>query len=127
MSQETAKVVGDLATVDLVALRPTDQVSRARELLYTVGIHALPVLDGDDAVGIVTSTDLIDDGPDSTNVTAVMTPAPTSIGQDVSLQEAAKLMVSDRVHHLLVHDAGKIIGILSSFDLLDALAALPAD
>lgn len=109
-------------TVDLIALVPGDRVGRARDLLLTLGIHALPVMDGNDALGIVTSTDLVDDWGEDESVTSIMTPAPTLIDVEASLSEAAELMVSHRIHHLLVSDSVEVVGILSSFDLLTALA-----
>jgi len=34
-------------------------------------------------------------------------------------------MISSRTHHLVVEDGHEVIGILSSFDLLDALTVAP--
>jgi CBS domain-containing protein len=122
-SQEQPQTVGDLMTVDLVALVPTDRVERARSVLLTLGIHALPVMEGNDVVGIVTSTDLIDEWPDNEVVTTIMTPTPTLIDVNATLGEAADVMLSDRTHHLMVTDETEVIGIVSTFDLLRALAS----
>ncbi|MGF1598019.1 MAG: HPP family protein [Acidimicrobiales bacterium] len=118
---EAPTVVADLMTVDLTALIPTDRVGRARDLQIALGIHALPVMDGNDVIGIVTSSDLIDEWPDDDPVTSIMTPTPTMIEAEASVQEAAELMVAERIHHLMVTDETGVIGILSSFDLLSAL------
>lgn len=120
-STETPESVGDLMTVDLIAVLPDDQVGRARDLLLTLGLHALPVMKGNDVLGIVTSTDLVDDWPDDELVSAAMTPVPTLINVAATPQEAAELMLSNRIHHLLVTDEVEVMGILSSFDLLEAL------
>ncbi|MGI9597068.1 MAG: CBS domain-containing protein [Acidimicrobiales bacterium] len=110
-------------TNDLIALQPGDQVGRARDLLLSFGIHALPVMDGDDVVGIITSADLVDNWPEDTPVTDIMTPVPMFIDVAASIAEAAEVMVDRRIHHLLVSDETEIVGILSTFDLIATLAA----
>lgn len=121
-NNEVPEVVGDLMTVDLIAVQPDDRVQRARDLLLSLGINALPVMDGNDVLGIVTSTDLIDDWPEEEFISTIMTAVPTSISVEASVAEAAETMVSNRVHHLMVDDDHEVVGILSSFDLLAALA-----
>lgn len=118
--------VGQLMTVDLLAVTPRDQIGRARDLMLTMGIHAVPVMEGNDVLGIITSTDLVDEWPDETAMTEVMTPAPTIIDVSATLAEAADEMVAHRIHHLLVSDDREVIGILSSFDLLTALTSAVA-
>ena len=90
-------------------------------MLIAGGIHALPVLDGDEITGVVTGTDLVDGWSDDTTVASAMTPVPTVIDQTASLGEAAQLMIDHRLHHLLVTDGNDIVGIMSTFDLLSAL------
>lgn len=118
---EVPESVADLVTVDLVAVLPHDRVGRARDILLTFGIHALPVMEGNDVLGIVTSADLVEEWPDDELVSTVMTPAPTTIAVEASIAEAAELMVSHRIHHLLVTDSIEVMGIVSSLDLLQAL------
>ncbi|MGF1599078.1 MAG: cyclic nucleotide-binding/CBS domain-containing protein [Acidimicrobiales bacterium] len=89
--------------------------------MLSVGIHALLVMEGNDVLGIVTSTDLIDNWPDDEPIATVMTPAPVAIRVEAAVREAVELMISKRIHHLLVTDDIEVIGILSTFDLLDAL------
>lgn len=117
--------IGDLVTVDLVAVLPHDKAGRARDILLTLGVHAVPVMEGNDVLGIVTSADLVEEWPDDELVSAVMTPAPTSVNVEASVAEAAELMLSHRIHHLLVTDDIEVMGILSSLDLLQALVPDP--
>jgi len=113
--------VGDLMTEDLLAILPDDRVGRARDVMLSVGVHAVLVMDGNEVLGIVTSTDLIDNWPDDEPIATVMTAAPATISVEATVREAAESMISSRTHHLLVEDGHEVIGILSSFDLLDAL------
>jgi CBS domain-containing protein len=116
-------VVSDLMTTDLIALIPIDTVGRARQLLATGHFHALPVMQGNAVLGIVTTADLVSVGDDDELVTALMTPVPTAIPVDAPVDEAAALMLSERIHHLVVIDDREVVGILSSLDLLAAVSA----
>lgn len=120
------ETVGDLVTVDLVAVLPDDGAGRARDLLLTLGVHALPVMRGNDVLGIVTSVDLVEEWPAEEPVSTFMTPAPTMINVEASIAEAADVMVTNRIHHLLVTDEVEVIGILSSLDLVRTLSEAPA-
>ncbi len=113
--------VGDIMTVEPVVIGPTDMLGRARDLMLTLGIHALPVSTNGEVVGLVTSTDLVDDWPDDEAVATVMTTVPYTIDAESEVAEAAAYMVEQRVHHLLVLRGKETVGILSSLDLLSAL------
>ncbi len=117
----TPATVSDLMTEDLLAVLPDDRVGRARDVMLSVGVHAVLVMDGNEVLGIVTSTDLIDNWPDDEPIATVMTAAPAAISVEATVREAAESMISSRTHHLLVEDGREVVGILSSFDLLDAL------
>ena len=126
-STQAPRIVEDLMTADLVVIRPNDQVGWARDLIMTLAIHALPVVDEDAVVGIVTTADLADDWRNDEPVRTVMTVSPLTVGVETSLHEAAELMIERRIHHLLVEEAGDMIGILSSLDLLQVLVIPRAD
>ncbi len=50
-------------------------------------------------------------------VSEFMTPKPITIGADTSMAKANQIMVENRIRHLPVLEAGKLIGILSDRDL----------
>ena len=52
-------LVGDLMTPDPVVVSPDDSIEHAVELLRLDTFSALPVVDGTDLVGIVTSADVL--------------------------------------------------------------------
>lgn len=54
-----AMTLRDAMVEDLATIQHKEPIKRAAELLSTGKFHSLPVLDGEDLVGIVTSTDLI--------------------------------------------------------------------
>ncbi|MEZ5375054.1 MAG: CBS domain-containing protein [Acidimicrobiales bacterium] len=110
-------------TIEPVVIGPDDPIGRARDLMLTLGIHALPVVASGSVAGLVTSTDLVDDWPDEDPVSSVMTSVPYTIDAESEVGEAARYMLEQRVHHLLVVRGAATVGILSSLDLLAALLA----
>ncbi len=122
--ESTMLQVGDLMTADLMALRPNDTVGRARQVLKDSGLHALPIIDRNDTTGVVTLLDC--QGRRNEELLAdVVARAPVTISLDASVAEAATLMRSEYIHHLLVTEGSgenaEVVGILSSFDLLKTL------
>jgi CBS domain-containing protein len=87
-------------------------------------IGALVVTDGDNVVGIVTERDIM------TKVVALqLEPAKTRIGQimtcpvaccrlDTSVEECSSVMTTKRIRHLPVVERGKLVGIITSGDIL---------
>lgn len=60
----------------------------------------------------------------------IMTPAAFSVGPDDTIHELARFLLRGRIHRALVVEAGKLSGIVTTFDLLNALAVSndePAD
>lgn len=94
-------------------------VDHVRELMASKKIHALPVVGKNKKVmGIVTAADLAR-GLDGTEpVRHVMSEVVVTVGATDPAKLAARLMREKRIHHLVVSDGDKAIGIVSSFDLL---------
>jgi predicted transcriptional regulator len=55
-------------------------------------------------------------------VSEVMTRTVLYVSPDATIQEAADMMERERVHRLLVLDDGKLVGILSAWDVVRAVA-----
>lgn len=108
-------------TRDVITLAPGDPVDRARDLMLSMGIHGIPVVDDDLVIGIVTSHDLVDDWPPGDPIGSIMSRAVVTIDASASLVEAAELMKSELVHHLVAESGRRPVGVISSYDMLDAL------
>lgn len=83
------------------------------------------------ALGILTSTDISDkivaDGrnPAKTKVKDIMTTPIITIPADMPIEECARLMSKNRIHHLPVVDGDeKIIGMISATDFLVVAEAM---
>lgn len=114
------KTVEDVMTSALVTAEVADTIGVVRHLMLHNRVHCIPVLDQEGhPLGMVTSWDLVDSLPPDTKVSRVMTEDVISIGPEASLVAAAEKMMVNYVHHLAVADDQlKVLGIISSFDLL---------
>lgn len=114
--------IGELMTGDLLSLGPDETMERARHILTTTGLHAIPIVERDEALGMVTLADC--HGRDDDDALGeIMAGPPVMIDADASVSDAAMLMRSNYVHHLIVTEGDRqtVVGLLSSYDLLAML------
>lgn len=103
---------------DVVTVQRHHTVEHARDLMQRNGFHALPVVDSDVTVaGIVSSQDLAANLKGSTPIGGVMTSEVYIIPQYNDIHPAARLMRNHKIHHVVTQEK-KVVGVLSSFDLL---------
>jgi CBS domain-containing protein len=130
------RTVEELMTKQVETVHVHDVVGPIRDLMQDHRISAAPVLDDAGAlVGIVTTSDLVEEWAPQMGVLSVMSSDVVTCGPHTSVTDAARLMVEHRVHHLVVVDRDEVAGIISSFDLLrhlagrveQLLAAAPSD
>ncbi|MGF1471575.1 MAG: HPP family protein [Rubrobacteraceae bacterium] len=111
--------VADLMAVEVVGIQRHHTVEHARETMRRYGIHALPVVDSDGTpAGIVSSQDLATDLKNETPISSVMTREVFTIPPYNDVHHAARLMRNRGIHHVIVTEEQKVVGLLSSFDLL---------
>lgn len=121
MSADSVHDISDLMTGDLIAIRPGDRAGRALDILLQSGLHALPIIDdGGAPVGLVTTADLVPVDPDLLVGDHFYGP-PLTLDREAAVSEAAALMRSEYVHHIIVTEGAIAIGMLSSHDLLKML------
>jgi len=125
MAPPLPHTVDDIMTDDLMTIERSGTIGQARDLMLALGINALPVVDNGEVIGILTSPDLADDWSEDLAVSVAMSSPVHRIHPEATLQAAADQMLSLEVHHLIV-DNGSRIGIITTFDLMRALIALPS-
>ena len=109
---------------DIVSVEAGTRVGDAVALLAERRIGALPVLEGERVVGIISERDVIyclsSDGAAMLDwpVSRVMTAPAITIESGVSVLAALSQMTRRRVRHLPVVDSGKLIGFVSIGDLV---------
>ena len=115
----------------LFSAGPDHTLKKTAALFLEYNISAAPVLDRDGKpVGVITKTDLTryeserDSDAAAETVGRWMTPAVFSVSENAGLDEVCREMVKNGIHHLFVRDdgTGRLLGVISSFDLLKVLA-----
>ena len=111
---------------DLWAVKPDDTVFDSLQLMAEKEIGALLVMEGDRLVGIVTERDyarkVILEGKSSktSSVAEVMTKRVLCVTPERTIDECMALMTDKRARHLPVIDHKRVIGVISSGDLVKA-------
>lgn len=148
MSKSTTETltVRDLMSTHLTTVAPTATVGSALDLMFENKILALPVVEHERCVGIVTSTDLVvliratdkllrSDYPhyddclwaveliqsklDQDPIREIMSEVVLTTSPETAVDQVAAQMLSELIHHVpVVDDQGKLVGVLSSFDFV---------
>ena len=111
----------DVMSRDVVSIKPDAEVAAAREALQRADIDHLVVLDGRKVVGIVSDKDLAS-AADVRKVSTAMTRGVVTIPPSATLRKAASVMLGRSIGCLPVVDDGRLVGIVTTSDLLSALA-----
>lgn len=111
--------VDHLMAASVMSITAHTTVERARELMKEHRVHALPVVDPEGRpAGIVSSADLLGELSAGKPVGQLMTRKVFTVPRYEDPAIAARIMRNHRIHHLIVTDEGRVVGILSSLDLL---------
>jgi CBS domain-containing protein len=110
-----------------------DSVLKAAEVMKQLNVGAVPVVDGDKAVGILTDRDIalrvVAEGKDASATKAgdIMSRDVITCSEIVDAIEAARTMTQKQVRRLVVNDdQGKIVGIVSLGDLATSIGTTTA-
>jgi len=110
-------------TSDVVHVEIPGNRDDVLKILKRTGISGVPVIKNKKLVGIITRKDLLRK-PEETQLGLLMTAKPVTISPDADIQEAARLLVTNRIRRLPVVENGKLTGLLSVADLIHAIAQL---
>ncbi|HWC42380.1 MAG TPA: CBS domain-containing protein [Actinomycetota bacterium] len=117
--------VSDLQHHELFTAQADEGLDVAADRMSWHQVGALPVLEGQQLVGIITERDVtaaMAEGADPviTPVSDYMTAAPEVLRPDSELADAAHLMLELGIRHLPIVRGGCLVGVLSIRDVLDA-------
>jgi len=128
--------LGTLVTYNPWTVGPTALLHDIAALFDELGVHHVPVVDGERRViGMVSETDILrarqasrlvaagGGGPDTDDAPAVfardaMTRQIVSVALKSSFADALRLLLAKRIHALPVVDDGRLVGMISSLDFL---------
>jgi acetoin utilization protein AcuB len=126
--------VKDVMHADVLSVAPDAPLSAAFELMRQRGIRHLAVVEGEALVGIVSDRDLkravppggtASSGPApelaAVAVERVMTRPVIATGPAVSVEDAGRVMVDQRISALPVTENGRLVGIVTETDVVGLL------
>jgi CBS domain-containing protein len=124
-----AHLLRSKAHQSVYTITPEASVFDAVQLMADKDIGALLVMDADEIAGIVTERDyarkivLMSRSSKQTSVREIMTSAVMYVRPDQTSEECMVLMTENRLRHLPVMDAGRLLGIISIGDLVKDIIA----
>ena len=111
--------IAEIMAKRVISAQPHHTVEHVRGLLRRNHVHALPVVGPDsEPLGIVTSADLVNDLKNGTPVSHIMTRDVRTVPAYNDASAAARIMRKHKIHHVVVTHEKRIVGMISSFDLL---------
>ena len=132
--------ITNIMSKELVTIHDHEPVSKLRKIFEDGDLHHVLVVSGEKLVGIISSNDLLrisfgefgnQDGKEldavldhTFDIAGVMNRNPVSLPVSGSIRDAARLLVSHRFHALPIVDGEKLVGIVTSTDLLHFLSEL---
>jgi acetoin utilization protein AcuB len=125
-------LIRDIMRSPAVAISADTTLQDAYQTMREREIRHLPVLEGEKLVGVVTDRDLRlatsaltpTPFPPGSRVCEVMTVDPLTADASDPIEDAARAMRERKIGCLPVLDDGRLIGIVTGLDLLDALMRL---
>ena len=121
--------VRDIMTSTVRTLHRDTVVSDVENVFLTKKISGAPLVDDTGtAVGFISKSDisrfdLTGDDPFYARAHEIANPKVIATEPSASIAQAAQLMLSEHVHHLVVMDGQNIVGVLSAFDFVRVAAS----
>ena len=120
-------LVQDIMAKALITVNLATTALQVAKMMEQGGIGAILVQDNGDPIGIVTDRDFAtriaaNNLPFDTPVEKIMSSPLISINHDQPISAAAERMTSKKIRKLAVTENGKIVGIITSTDLVTQLA-----
>jgi acetoin utilization protein AcuB len=121
-------LISRLMTYGAETISSHDSLQTAATMMKRDGYRRIPVVDDDKLVGIISDRDIRAHAGylDSTKITAAMTSDPKTVTPKMSVEDAARLMISHKIGGLPVMEDGKLVGIITTTDVLKAFLKVEA-
>lgn len=129
--------ISKIMSTDLITVHHGDPISKVRQLASMHGVHHIPVVSGDQLVGIISWSDIlrvsfgdtfetdqrtVDATLDHTfSIEQVMKKNPVSLQETATVRDAAEILARGEFHAVPVVNGGKLVGIVSTTDLIEYL------
>ncbi len=133
-----AEKVSTIMTHEVITLHPKDNLKSAGELFEKHNIHHIPIVEAGALGGMLSKSDYllfqrgfqinkdskaVDDVRNELfEVGLIMTKGLAKLGSDDRINTALEIFTINRFHALPVVDGDKLVGILTTYDILNQLA-----
>jgi tRNA nucleotidyltransferase (CCA-adding enzyme) len=118
----------DVMITELMTISPTEKVAAADLIMVRNSIGALPVIDNEKLVGIITQDDIMlsrfSISVGGLQVGDLMTRNPITITPDTALDTIIEVMVNKQVERLPVVTGEKLIGLVTYVQILKKIYQL---
>jgi len=128
--------VAEVMTKHPRSVQVTDQIGDVRAALADRRLHHLPVVDGEQLVGMISSTDLLEFGfeprvshtnldeylNEHFSIPQIMQTNLVTVPSDSTVRDAARALTTGDLHAVpVVGDNNKLVGIVTSTDIVSYL------
>ena len=104
---------------EVVAVNKDMSVKEAAKIMTQKGIGSIIFVDGEEISGIITKKDIMTSVDNPTKrITAIMNKNVVTIDQNENLDDAALVMVKNKIKHLPVTEKDKLVGIITATEIL---------
>lgn len=133
--------ISTLMTTNLITVTPDDSLETVKKCLEDNNIHHIPVVHYTSIVGIISSTDFKnfmrgfsrneeDSLLENVRLRAwraedIMTKKLAKVDSKDTIATVLEVFKTNRIHALPVVDEGELVGIVTTYDVISALAAEP--
>ncbi|MDH5492989.1 MAG: CBS domain-containing protein [Myxococcales bacterium] len=115
--------IAEIMNTRLITIGPEAPLGEAIELLIQHRISGMPVVDAQGRIlGVLSERDLLRAFYEEARcVRDLMTPEPVSIAVDAPLVEVFDTLMANTFRRVLIHERGKLVGLISRADLMPAV------
>ena len=119
------KPISALMEKNVLTVNADDTVDRVEAIISSHKLSFVPVIDSNgECFGVISAPDLLHfhamhKNPKADRAWEVCTHKVIEAGPDISVREAAELMVKNKIHHIVVIENKSIKGIISSIDIVN--------
>jgi CBS domain-containing protein len=126
----TIVIVRDIMSKNVKVVRLDTSVKEVVATMNKFDIGSIIVVQGERPVGIITERDILKRqvepclAPETLTARHIMSSPVITINEDVSIEEAARLMAKKRAKRLPVMNNGKLVGIITYTDIVFKVPAM---
>jgi len=111
--------VHEIMTKDVTTAQPHQTVGQIKGKMTKHNLSNIPVVSSDNTpIGVVSTSDMLTVEKEGTPISNIMTEKVYTIPEYEDVSVAARVMRNHKIHHLIVTQEQKVVGVISSFDLL---------